>query len=120
MARKKMTEQEKIDRDKRIESKQNIEKYKRILEESLESCITVLKRGDIKEPTYFFNIGDRVSWGNWDWVYVLNVIENSKIYKILKITSRFSYGRYAGEEISIIYALWIDVRPYTNNDDKPI
>lgn len=120
MSRKKMTEQEKIDRNKRMELKQNIEKYKRIMKESFDSCMAVLERGDVKEPTYFFNIGDRVSWGNWDWVHILDVIENGKIYKILKITSKFSYGRYAGEEISIIYALWVDVRPYNNNDDKPI
>lgn len=116
MGRKKMTEAEKAERNSKIAYKQRLNEFKKILDDSLKECKTVITRKEIRTPTYFFNVGDRVTWGNWNWIHILESYENGMYYKVLKITSEKAYGKYVGEKYHIEYAMWWDLRPYRDSD----
>lgn len=121
MPKRKLTEEEKTKRKEKMKWKESVNSYKREIERSYNECIRVINQGLVREPTYFFNVGDRVTWGAWEWIHVLEVLENGKMYKILRITPDVQYGKYKEEKAEISYILWAKIRPYrTIEEDKKI
>lgn len=112
MPKRKLTQEEKDIRNAKMAHKQRLEGFEREINNTLKECKSIIKRKEIRTPTYFFNVGDRVDSGNWNWVHVLEICEDGMYYKILKITSKTAYGKYVGEEYHINYVMWYDIRPY--------
>lgn len=114
MPRRKMTEEEKkIARIKRKE-KEKIASYKRAINYSLKDCLKTINRGDINKPPYILKIGDRVTYGAWDWSTILEVYDEGRYYKVFSITKEIKYGEHIGAMFKIEYHLWTDIRPYRN------
>lgn len=77
--------------------------YQNMIKERLPYC---------PEPTYFFNIGDRVEIGRLEDVYVIGVYENSKIYEIDYSSTNNNYGNPIKTEHQKMFVQWVDIRPY--------
>lgn len=118
MPRRKLTEEEKAERKAKMEYKQRLDHYKGILSNSLKECHILMTRKEIRKPTFFFQKGERVRWGNWDWVYVLESYEDGMYYKVFKINSEEAYGRYVGERFQLEYVMWWEIRPYDSMDNN--
>lgn len=91
-------------------------KQEKQLEESLRIIKEVIARG-IRQPTYFFKRGDRVEYGNIEWVKILEVYENGMYYKILKFSDDIRYGRKVGFNLNFDYILWTEIRPYRTKEE---
>jgi hypothetical protein len=71
-----------------------------------------INRGDIRKPPYILKVGDRVTYGAFDWAGILEVLEDGMVYKVLIVTKNISYGKHIGAKFRIDYQLWTNVRPY--------
>lgn len=72
----------------------------------------------IPDPTYKFNIGDRVMIGNLEDVYISDVLVSGKIYEIDFTSIDNNYGNPIRNEHKKMLVKWIDIREYQekNND----
>jgi hypothetical protein len=110
MGRKKLTDEEKAARA----AKQTIKIWESTLRrEKLDCYKCVLPR-----PSWKAAIGDRVTYGNWDWTAVLETFKGSRVYKLISVskTSRGSVGRTTGQlnrcTFKIHYEPWYSLRPF--------
>jgi hypothetical protein len=71
----------------------------------------------LREPTYYFNVSDRVTWGNWEWVSILEVLENGKMYKVFRVTPEIEYGKIIGPKYNIGYVIWTRIRKYRTTEE---
>jgi len=81
-----------------------IEHHKRQLEFQLRE----MREYFCGNPTRFFEVGQRVTFGNWCNVIVTEVLDNGKIYKI----------KYAKEDSGVYnetYRSWVDLYPIVDN-----
>lgn len=74
----------------------------------------------IPEPTYKFNVGDRVEIGNLEDVYVIEILDNGKIYGIDYSTTDTNYGNPIKHEHQRMYVIWIDIRKFQDNNDESL
>ena len=71
------------------------------------------------EPTYFYNIGDRVVIGALEDVYVCDVI-NNKVYEIDYSSTDTNYGNPIKHEHQKMFVNWYDIRPYNDTEIKSV
>lgn len=62
------------------------------------------------DPTYFFNIGDEVSYGGWHKTVVKDVLFNGEVYRIACSSSKTVYGKEVITNSEQIVA-WVNLRP---------
>lgn len=115
MPRRKMTEAEK-------QTTRNRKKHIRLIDQcifaknqSFEKIERAVACG-LRQPTYFFKVGDRVKWGNWDWVAILEV--HNLYYKVFRVTEDVRYGDHKGAKFEIDYLLWTEIRPYRTTEQS--
>jgi hypothetical protein len=70
----------------------------------------------LPKPTYFFNIGDRVTIGNLQDVYVCDVINDGLVYEIDYSHTSNNYGNPIKYEHCKMFVKWLDIRPYHFED----
>jgi hypothetical protein len=66
----------------------------------------------IPEPTYKFNLNDRVSIGNLKDVYISGIFENGKIYEIDYTSIDNNYGNPIRNEHCKMFVTWLRIRKY--------
>lgn len=66
----------------------------------------------IPEPTYILNVGDRVNVGNLDEVYIEEVVQGGKAYRIDFTDINNKYNEVIRNEHKKRYVQWISVRKY--------
>ena len=113
MPRRKLTDEEKLARKKHLEYKKLLSQYVFIKSQSFQRIERAVACG-LRQPTYFFKVGDRVKWGNWDWVAILEV--HNLYYKVFRVTKNIQYGEKKGAKFEIDYLLWTDIRPYRTKE----
>lgn len=87
-----------------------------ILKQRLENDLKELREENfIPEPTYKFNIGDRVIIGQLYDVYIEKVLDNGKIYLIDYATITEKYGEKIKHEHQKMYVQWTSIRKYQKN-----
>ena len=74
----------------------------------------------VSEPTYKFNIGDKVIIGNLKEVTVEEALEDSKIYLINYASINENYGNPIRNENQKMYVRWTDIRKYQENISKDL
>jgi hypothetical protein len=70
----------------------------------------------VNEPTYFFNIGDKVNIGNLENVVVSAVYNDGKIYEITYSSTHTNYGNPYQTHGHKLIVYWMDIRK--TNDSK--
>jgi hypothetical protein len=70
------------------------------------------------DPTIFYEIGQRVRYGNWDWSAILESVENGRVYKLFSVT--WNTGRNVPDHSSfkIHYLPWYDFQPYVSSEEN--
>lgn len=66
----------------------------------------------LPEPTYFYNVGDRVTIRALQDVYVIDVLLNGKVYEIDFTAIDHNYGNPIRHEHQRRFVAWLDIRPY--------
>ena len=79
MPRRKMTDEEKIERDRKIRLKRE--------KELLESDLKRVREQYTPEPAYFHEVGDEITYGAWDYTKILEVFDDGKFYKCFSSTT---------------------------------
>jgi len=69
----------------------------------------------IPMPTHLFNVGDRVIIGRLEDVYVEEVLEQGRVYKIDYTFTENNYGNPIKYEHNKRYVRWLDIRKYQEN-----
>jgi hypothetical protein len=94
-----------------------IKTSEQIQEESLQRDLSFMQQQFIPEPTYFFEIGDSVSYGAFSESIINNYQEDKKMYKVqLKHIKKTN-----GEEICSYELRWIEwfrLRPINQNENS--
>jgi hypothetical protein len=90
------------------------EKKQRI-QDLLDRELKELRERNISEPTYKFNIGDKVRLGGLEDVCVEQVLDDNKIYLIDYTKIDHNYGRPIRHEHQKRYVRWTDVRKIHGN-----
>ncbi len=70
----------------------------------------------IPEPTYKFNLNDRVRIGNLEDVYICGIYEDGKIYEIDYTSIDNNYGKPIRNEHCKMFVVWLRIRKYHDND----
>lgn len=106
----KMTEEQKATR----KAKKDWDTITSTLEATLEDC----KQRRNVLPTVFYEVGDRVRYGNWDWSGVLEVCENGLYYKLFSVT--WNTGRNVRDhgDWKIHYEVWHHFQPYITREEN--
>lgn len=84
----------------------------KIIKEGMERELRDLRRSRIPEPTYFHKVGDRVTYGRWDWTGILEIIDYGKIYKCFSVTWKTKRNIPDSSEFQIHYLEWYRALPY--------
>lgn len=66
----------------------------------------------IPEPTYKFNIGERVMIGALEDVYIVESIQDGKVYEIDFTSVSNNYGNPIRQEHQRRFEAWFDIRPF--------
>jgi hydrogenase maturation factor len=74
----------------------------------------------LPEPTYFYNIGDRVCIGALADVYVVDKILDGKVYEIDYVSTNTNYSNPIKHEHQRRFVSWLDIRPYTEDKSKEL
>ncbi len=67
---------------------------------------------NVPEPTFVYEVGERVQYGAWKYARILEIFEDGFYYKVFIRTPDKPYGIYKGEKEEEVYLLWIDLKPY--------
>ena len=91
------------------------------IKQNLERNLQELKENPfIPEPTYKFNVGDRVIIGNLEDVIIEEVLDENKIYKIDYAFTNNNYGDPIKIKHQKMYVAWTDIRKYQENVSKDL
>jgi hypothetical protein len=104
MARRKLTDEEKKIKERELEQKRIEENHKNNLQELIN------KSHLIPESTYQYALGDKVTIGNLENVYVCGIHENGKIYEINYSSTDNNYGNPITTHNHKVYVKWVDIR----------
>jgi hypothetical protein len=108
MPRKKMTDEEKAERD--------LKKKIKHLNERMEMDKIDCRNKDIPEPSYTHEIGDRVVYGAWNWTGILEKCDNGKFYKCFSISWKTNTNKpNPFHEHKIHYEPWFGLGFYRGN-----
>jgi len=114
MPRRKLTDEEKAERDAKIEAERNESNLQSQLEDIRENK----KKWLHKDPTYKFNVGDKVTFGHHPNAVIEEVLDDSTIYKIRCFGKKKVYTETVDYEVRF-YVAWTRVRPFrTIKEDK--
>ena len=109
MGRRKLTEEEK----KEKEYQKKVDNMKLLLERDKKD----LERKNIPEPSYFFNVGDRIVYGNYDWTGVLEIFEGGKYYKLFSVTWATNRNIPDSSSFKIHYEAWYNLAFYRSPEE---
>lgn len=109
MVRRKLTEEEKRIKEQEETQKRLEENHKRELQDLIKKLYL------IPEPTYKYEIGDKVTIGNLENVYVCGIHENGKIYEINYSSTNTNYGNPITTHNHKMYVKWIDIRKHVED-----
>lgn len=75
------------------------------------------RRKRVPEPTRLHAIGDRMTYGAWDWSAILEVLDDGKVYKMFSVTrhTNTNVGDYTSFKIH--YVNWYEIVPYQTDED---
>jgi hypothetical protein len=111
MPRRKMTEEEKAERDR----KKQVKHLKHLIERDLYDLRT---RWNLPEPAYQHEVGDRIKYGNWQWTGILEKLDDGKIYKCFSISWKTNTNHFKPfHEMKIHYLAWYDAGFYKSNEE---
>jgi len=118
MPRRKL-EEEKAARKKQREYDRNLERLTDNLARDREDFIKRSRQGKFPDPpeSRIYAVGDRVKTGAIEWTRVLEVLEDGKVYKLLRIHPQTPYGRYVGHSFEIVYQRWTELLPYRTTEE---
>jgi hypothetical protein len=68
-------------------------------------------------PTRFYQVGDRVRHGNWDWTAVLEVFDNGMYYKLFSVTRDTNRNVPDSTSYKIHYMDWYDFVSYKSPEE---
>lgn len=71
----------------------------------------------IPEPTFVYDVGERVKYGNWDYTEVLEIWEGGKYYYCYIESKDIQYGKYVGQKQDEVYLTWLDIKPYRTKEE---
>ena len=75
------------------------------------------KINNLNEPTYKFEIGDKVTYGAFKECTVTDILYDGKVYGLNCISIEEKYGVQSKEEAYRV-ATWVDVRPIPTGDSN--
>lgn len=107
MAKKKLTEEEKVAQQK-----------ERALAREYEDIIERIRL--IPNPTYSFNVGDKVKIGRYIDTTIIEKYEDGKFYKVEYSVEHTNYGHPYIETGLFRYVIWLDIRPMSNTTESLI
>ena len=118
MPRRKLTQEEKDIKKAERERKRNLERMTSNLQRDREDFIRRSRQGKFSDPpeSRKYAVGDRVKTGAIEWTKVLEVLEDGKVYKLLRIHPQTPYGVYKGHSFEIIYQRWTELLPYRTTE----
>ena len=118
MPRRKLTEEEKAAKKKQREYDRNLKRLTQNLAMDRKDFIRRSQTGKFPDPpdSRIYKVGDRVKTGAIEWTKVLEVLEDGKIYKILRIHPQTPYGVYKGHSFEITYQRWTELLPYRTTE----
>ena len=105
-----MVESEDIMARKKTEKKELTAEEKLEQEKAIEISHMQMKIPHINEPSYRFNIGDKVSYGLMKSAVVDDILYDGKAYGLKCIATEYNYGNPYDHEVYRVVA-WMDVRP---------
>jgi hypothetical protein len=74
----------------------------------------------VPEPTYYFNIGDKVHIGNLRDVTIVEILHDGKMYRIQYSVIHTNYGKPYQEDGLERYVWWYDLRPLSQTTESLI
>jgi hypothetical protein len=119
MPRRKLTEEEKAANKKKREYDRNLKRLTGNLQSDRERFIRKCREGKFPDPpeSRVYAVGDRVKTGAIEWTRVLEVLEDGKVYKLLRIHPQTPYGKYTGHSFEITYQRWTELLPYRTTEE---
>lgn len=109
MARKKLTEEE-----KQVQSEIKNQKQK---EEQLKFELSQIEEQYINEPTIFYNVGEKVIYGNHPHAEIVEVHKGGKFYKVKTWGLYKEYTTEVYKE-NIFYLSWTDIEKFRTKEDN--
>lgn len=89
-----------------------IKSLEQLQEESLQRDLSFMQRDFIPEPTYFFEVGDRVDYGAFKESIIIDFKdEDKKIYKVQLKSSKRKTNNEQVDNIEVRYIEWYRLRP---------
>ena len=111
MPRRKLTKEEKAEKERL----KQIEHDRHMLERDYQEMLDT----DIPDPAYIHAVGDRVSYGAWDFTKILEVHDDGKFYKCFSSTTHLNTNRGNVYEEKEHFETWFDLLPYQDKDNWP-
>jgi hypothetical protein len=84
---------------------------------ALESSLYDTTRKSIPIPTRFYNVGERVRYGNWDWSAILELCDGGRYYKLVTCTRHTKRNIPDSSELKIHYLPWYDFDSYKTDEE---
>ena len=85
--------------------------------QQMESSLKDARDHRIPEPTRFFEIGDEVRYGAWDWSGILDILDDGKIYKVFSITRNTKRNVPDYTSFKIHFMPWYDLQPEMTHEE---
>ena len=104
MARRKLTDEEKAEKERLEQIAINREMLEREYNDMMET--------NIPESAYYHAIGDRVVYGAWDFTKILEVHEGGKFYKCFSSTTNHNTNRGTVYKEKEHFEAWYTLIPY--------
>ncbi|RKX20224.1 MAG: hypothetical protein DRP51_06090 [Candidatus Zixiibacteriota bacterium] len=67
---------------------------------------------NIPTPCIVYDIGERVTYGAWDWTSILQVCEGGLYYKLVSVTRNTGRNISDSSKLQIHYLPWYNITPY--------
>lgn len=104
MPKRKLTDEEKAQRD----LKKQINQISNMMKNELSD----LKEHRIPEPAYLHKVGDRIRYGRWDWTAILEILDDGKIYKCFSVIWKTKMNVPDHSDFKIHYLPWYEAKFY--------
>lgn len=110
MARRKLTEEEKVEKFAKEEEARKVV--------DLSNQLQKIRKGYYSDPNRLFKLGDRVDCGHGDEYLVEEVLDGGKIYLIKGTHSKKEnhWDKESTTVVSLFYRPWVEVLPYHDGD----
>lgn len=120
MPRPKMTEEEKKARREALAYKKNVERMASNLQHQKDRYIEACREDKFPNPpeSRIYKVGDRVEMGAIEWTMVYEVLEEGKVYKLIRVSTTNPYGRGEVHSFEICYQRWTELLPYRTLEER--